>query len=262
MRWLALVLVFFLSACSKEPEKTTVRLNPFETTKNFFTSVSAVTVQVAYETGAEPYDDNTAFNGLSIWWLLEENLNALYQGRSNAPVITVPKKLAEFTELAPSGKTSWTVDDILRLAQTHRVASSTATQAYFWVVFLNGTFHDGTNPQPGTIGLSINGTTVLAVFKDVVRGTAAGNGTVVPRYVEQSTLIHEMGHALGLVNNGLPPLTAHEDPAHRAHCNNPNCVMYWSNAGASDLVAFVRRIAASQSVIMFDAQCLKDSREY
>ena len=70
MRWLTLVLVFFLSACSKEPEKTTVRLNPFETTKNFFTSVSAVTVQVAYETGAEPYDDkrpSTASRSGGFW---------------------------------------------------------------------------------------------------------------------------------------------------------------------------------------------------
>jgi len=84
----------------------------------------------------------------------------------------------------------------------------------------------------------------------------------VPRYVEQSTLIHEMGHALGLVNTGLPMKTAHEDPINKHHCNDDKCVMYWTNEGSSDMVNFVKNVITSGSVIMFDAQCLRDSREY
>ena len=34
-----------------------------------------------------------------------------------------------------------------------------------------------------------------------------------PRFtcVEQSTIVHEIGHAIGLVNNGVPATTAHHD---------------------------------------------------
>lgn len=262
MKWLSIGLLIFTVACSKNKKIEAFPSNPAETTQNYFKSASQLTVQVAYEPGAEPYDDNlAAYGGVSIWWLLEENLNALFQGRSNPPVITVPKTMSEFSAIPAQNKTAWTLSDLMNLASAHRNGVSSANQSYFWVVFLNGHFHDGTTLQTGTIGLSIRGTTVLAIFKDVVRGTAAGNGTLVPRYVEQSTLIHEMGHALGLVNIGLPPTTTHEDTGHAGHCSNPNCVMYWRNEGTADMVNFVRS-AISGSFIMYDAQCLQDSRGF
>ena len=217
---------------------------------------------MAYEPGAEPYDDNLVASGLSIWWLLEENLNALFLGRSNAPSITVPKKLNQFNAIPAQNKTSWTGQEIMDLAARERTGISSSGHNYFWVVFLKGNFHNGTSLQPQTIGVNFQGTSVIAIFKDVVEGTATGNGTLDPKYVKQSTLIHELGQALGLVNTGLPPKTAHEDPAHRAHCNDPDCVMYWSNEGTSDMVNFVKNAITSGSVIMYDGQCLKDSREY
>lgn len=261
MRLLLIILVLFIGAsCSKKAkEKSSYKTNPAETTKNFFTTASALTVEVAYEPGAEPYDDNLGVSSSSVWWILEENLNALYLGRSNAPVITVPQRMADFTALPAQSKTSWTAEDILQLADRYRVNKSTSGHSYFWVVFVNGRF----NNSSGTIGVSIKGTTVIAIFKDVIKASDPGGPrTLVAKYVEQSTLVHEMGHALGLVNSGLPLKTSHEDTGHPAHCSDPDCVMYWSNEGSADMVNFVRKAITSGSVIMYDGQCLKDSREY
>lgn len=261
---LLLLAILLISSCSKKPAETAASGgNPAETTQNYFKTANQLTVQVAYEPGAEPYvDPLVAFGGVSIWWLLEENLNALYQGRANTPVITVPKTLAEFSALPAQSKTAWTLQDLVTLAQNHRTGVSSTTHSYFWVVFLNGHFHDGTSLRTNTIGLSIQGTTILAIFKDVVKSTAQGELPIVPRYVEQSTIVHEMGHGLGLVNVGLPMQQNHEDTAHKAHCSNTNCVMYWLNEGKSDMIGFVRKAITSGSVIMFDAQCLQDSRQY
>ena len=84
------------------------------------------------------------------------------------------------------------------------------------------------------------------------------NSAMVKRYVEQSTLVHESGHAIGLVNNGLPMTSTHEDTAHRAHCSNPDCVMYWQNEGSDALKTFVLNRLNNPSLVMYDQACLKD----
>ena len=91
------------------------------------------------------------------------------------------------------------------------------------------------------IGFSINDTPIIAVFKDVV---VTSGGPAVQKFVEQSTLVHEMGHALGFVNNGVPLASSHQDSVHGAHTVNSNCIMYWLNEGASDMAAFVQQFCA------------------
>ena len=50
-----------------------------------------------------------------------------------------------------------------------------------------------------------------------------------------------------------------EDAEHGAHCNNPDCVMYYLNEGASDLANFVITAVTSGSTIVFDEACLSDA---
>jgi hypothetical protein len=85
---------------------------------------------------------------------------------------------------------------------------------------------------------------------------------IYPKYVEQVTLIHEIGHAIGLVNNGLPMVEAHQDADHGAHCNNPDCVMYWANEGPNDMLKFAQNASMNQATIIFDSKCLNDARSY
>ncbi|MCB1154374.1 hypothetical protein KDL45_12045 [bacterium] len=53
--------------------------------------------------------------------------------------------------------------------------------------------------------------------------------------------MHEMGHLIGLVDNGLPMVEDHKDPdtEHGDHSANKNSIMYWAydtNAGLDQLV--------------------------
>ena len=268
MRFLFIIITLAFFGCGKDKDVRDARnLNPNETTKNYFTSSTKLVVEVAYESGQEPYaDGNTltiAGETVALWEVLERNLTALFVGRTVIPTITVPKQLAAMKELPVQSKASWTPEDILKLAEQHRSGRSSTSETYFFVVFLAGVFNDGTADRPTTVGVSLGGTTVVAIFKDVVRQTGTSALGYVPRYVEQATLVHEIGHALGLVDNGLPMKVAHKDAdGHGAHCNNPDCVMYWLNEGRSDLIQFAIRMSVLGNVVMYDQKCLDDARRF
>lgn len=213
-------------------------------------------VSVYYEEGAEPYTDELpvpAVN-LKLWDLFQVNMNALLQGRSMA--VTVPKTLPEMTKLSARNKSQWSIDDILGLAAANPVEAKGGV-THFQIFFVNGYAEQNS----GIIGLHINNTKVMAIFKTVVKNSSNGD-LFVPKYIEQATIIHEMGHALGLVNNGLPMKTSHQDSANGAHCSNPNCVMYYENEGAGSLINFVAKVKDDKNLIMFDSQCLEDARAF
>jgi hypothetical protein len=73
-------------------------------------------------------------------------------------------------------------------------------------------------------------------------------------------LIHEFGHAVGLVDNGIPMVEPHGDQQHRGHCNDDECVMFWLNEGASDLRKYVEDYVADGDAVLFDDACLADTR--
>lgn len=45
---------------------------------------------------------------------------------------------------------------------------------------------------------------------------------------ELGVLAHEIGHAIGLVDNGVPMVEDHEDPEHPKHTLGEECVMHWA----------------------------------
>jgi hypothetical protein len=94
------------------------------------------------------------------------------------------------------------------------------------------------------------------MFKDVISG-ASGIPNVA-RFVEQVTLIHELGHAIGLVDNGVPLASAHKDAAHGAHCTSDRCAMYWQVEGASAAAAYAQQYVLTSDTIIFGAECLAD----
>jgi hypothetical protein len=122
------------------------------------------------------------------------------------------------------------------------------------VLFLDGYLSQEGQRQPAVLGVSIGNTGVIAMFKPVISGAATA------RFVEQTTLIHEFGHAAGLVDNGLAMTRPHRNPDHGAHCDDSECVMHYLNEGAKDLVGFVRRVIKTDSTVVFDAACLDDAR--
>jgi hypothetical protein len=263
MKILSLLMMILISACSKTEEVRTgnFSVSPFESSQYYFKSSKRIVMDVIYESGHPPYT-LTNLQSNPLWQITEENLVALFLGRSTLPEIVVPKRLEDMREISVQNKSSWTVQGILGLAQEHRIGQSSETVSHFVVLFLGGYFNDGSKDYPTTVGVSLGGTTIIAIFKDVVKSTESLSNPLVSRYVEQATVIHEMGHALGLVDNGLPMKDAHKDAEHGPHCNNPDCVMYWLNEGKENLQQFMVRFIQSGNMILFDDKCLRDSREY
>jgi predicted Zn-dependent protease len=155
--------------------------------------------------------------------------------------------------------TSFSVDEILDIADRHRDEESSGSTATFYFVWLDGFFRDGDVVEENIIGVSIGDTSVVAMFKPVIESISLpGNSETLQRFSEQTTLIHEFGHAVGLVNRGVPLTSDHHDAENGAHCTNRDCVMFWTNEGVRDLIPFVQNLLASGTTIVFGDECLAD----
>lgn len=225
----------------------------------FYQDMTTMTIEVAYEPNATPNTSELAL-GYYPWELTEENIEALFADRPAPIDVLVPTGLSAMTAIPDQGKDSYTLKEIKETAETYRVGSNTRTDGNIFLLFLDGYYNDGDTIAPGVLGLNIVGTTITAIFKPVVKNTSPLSR--VQTFVEQTTIIHELGHALGLVDNGVPLTSAHHDKAHGAHCTNTDCVMYYQNEGASAMVGFVQQMTTTGSKIVFGAECISDTESY
>ncbi|RYZ90464.1 MAG: hypothetical protein EOP06_07895 [Proteobacteria bacterium] len=252
-------LAFFLQCTNTKDSEGTSR-NPYETSQTYFHTMTGLNVEVAYEVGAEPAVGNGF--GQPLWNFLKANLASLFQGRAIQPVITVPTTLAQMKSFADRSKSVWNANELLSLAKELRNGTSTATDGDFIILFLNGNLDDGTGqPNNNVLGVQVTGTSVIAIFKNVIRNNSSGSA-YIGKYLEQSTLVHEMGHALGLVNAGIPLKSSHQDAEHGAHCSNTSCALYWANEGASAARQFVITYITTGNEVIYGNECLNDARNF
>ncbi|RME76168.1 MAG: hypothetical protein D6776_01710 [Planctomycetota bacterium] len=94
-------------------------------------------------------------------------------------------------------------------------------RAVIWVGYLPGS--GGLGPEGETaLGLAVDASSI-AVFPEAI---ARSSPRSEREAVETRVLVHEVGHLLGLVNNGAPEQWPHEDRRHAHHDRSPACVMY------------------------------------
>lgn len=258
MRLFLALLTLTLLSCAPGGEGDVTASFPYNTPTRYFQSTANIAVDVYYEPGAEP-DFGTTSGGRQIWTITRDNLVDILKHRTSPANVSVPTQLAQATALPASGKTNWLGTEILQLDASARTRSSDLGTSRFSIYFLNGYYNDGNGSNTAVIGVSLSGTPIIAIFKPVV--TASG-GTIVRRFVEQSTLVHELGHALGFVNNGIPMVSNHQDVAHGRHTTDNQCVMYYLNEGTTDLIQFFQRFLASSSVVMWGSAVQADAQAF
>jgi predicted Zn-dependent protease len=224
-----------------------------------YSEVDSIVVQVGYEPDAEPFT-GTAINETQCWAVLEENMQALYEGRIIEPDIFVPKDISEMVMIPAQEEETWTAREIIDLAGNVWDRPQGFSAEDFYVLFLNGYLEKDGMENRQVIGASVVGTPVMVAFKDAI--LRSSNSYDVLIFVEQATLVHEFGHVMGLVDNGIPMVSDHLDPDHLRHCTNEECVMYWQNEGAADLKEFVAQMISTGSLIMYGEECLKDTHSY
>jgi len=141
--------------------------------------------------------------------------------------------------------------DLDRIEDDHRQTYSEASTgtAAMYVLFVSGRMPVETYGGE-VLGLAYRAGS-LALFLDTAdQGT---NLFVTSEEVAGAALVHEAGHLLGLVNNGVPMVAPHEDTDHPAHDLDPKSIMYW--------YVQVPRVAPSlgdPGFAQFNAACLAD----
>ncbi len=219
-------------------------------------TITRVVIEVDYGPGAAPYVGSIPSMG-DVWGIFSANARRLFQGSGKQ--LTIPTTLGEMQRIETS-TTDFTLDDLVSLSRHNRNSLPTATTATFHVMILNGYFRDASGQRrTDLLGGNLDGTGVIVIFKPVVQSTEATGGQYAPAIVEQTTLVHEFGHAVGLVGDGLPAVHDHEDHAHAHHCTSSTCVMNAWNEGGPAAVSFAARVASTGDAVMFDSDCLADT---
>lgn len=218
----------------------------------FDPSIAKVVLEIDYETNEQPYTGTVIGFGDTFAPTLA-NIDRVF---AHKKTLTIPTTVAEMENIGSVPDEELTVADIAAIASAHRQQHDSAGVKTYYMVFVSGHYADGSGVQTSVLGVSFGDT--IAMFKDVIKGTASITSPNTERYVEQSTLIHELAHSIGLVDNGVPMVNPHKDAAHGAHCSNDQCVMYWLNEGASDATTFAVNRLTTGNTILFDAACLAD----
>ena len=238
MRWVRLV-PFVILSCGSSKAPTSV----------YDPAVSALVIEVDYAPTAKP----TPGRGLSLFQLTRTNLERLFKDTSVK--VTVPSSDAEMEQLSDVAASTYTSDELLAIATKHRNQTSSTTTIAFYVLYLDGYFKDSTGTRNDVLGVSLGSTGVIGMFKPVMDSVGA---TGTAGFAGETTLIHELSHAVGLVNNGVPLMSAHQDSANGKHCNNSECIMYFSNEGVDSIREFLKRVVRDGNTILFDSACLAD----
>lgn len=137
----------------------------------------------------------------------------------------------------PATGGAYSTRDLQRLTDNHLDAKTSGNTVVTHVIYLDG--HSSSDTSNGKVlGVALGDHQTVGIFHETIRSQTAGLVSLyTTTQVERVVLLHEMGHIIGLVDNGLKMQTNHEDPEHQGHSNNENSVMYWA-VESSDLFQF------------------------
>jgi hypothetical protein len=118
---------------------------------------------------------------------------------------------------------TWTAQDFRDKAWDAKSQEPRDGSVLTWQVI----FPSNTYENDDVLGVAVDASTI-AIFGDSVDGAAGFFGRPSAEEVENSVLVHEAGHLLGLVNLVYTSPADHEDSEHKGHSNNEDSVMYWA----------------------------------
>lgn len=153
-------------------------------------------------------------------------------------------------EIPDQGGPTWTYEaaEDMEIAWRDRYRDPDLGVAVLYYLYLDG--HSDRDTDAGRIlGYAYHGSSLI-MFEE----TMSGVGFLGLGSVEETVLLHEAGHVLGLVNNGVDMVEGHEDPDHAHHDADQGCLMYW--AAETDAIADLLGAGTPE----FDEACRADLR--
>jgi hypothetical protein len=268
IRTLLALSLFFIAGCADDDSGNNGIFDPSDASGSdvdgdngdsirlFSDEIGNVVLEVDYEDGAAPYTGGGLLSD-DPWTIFEANADELF-AVSN-PTFEIPTETSGMQNIGAVTDENLSSDEILDIAGDFRDTETAGSTASFYVLFVDGYFEDGGERNEQVIGVSIGRTGVIAMFKPVIRELGSSDSSRAKG--EQATLVHEFGHAVGLVNNPIPPQSEHHDEENGAHCTNEDCVMYWLNERPNELASFIGDILIGGSgEVLFDSECIDDIR--
>lgn len=235
--FMIMVIAIGSLGCKKEdniqPSANYIKPNDYLSDKKYKTLI----VEVNYIDGYQPTDE--AIKNMKNF--LIERLNK-------------PKGIKiGWNKIASPRKTSYSVNDIKALEKSTRKHYPMGDILVMHVLFLdNGYVYDTDNTK--YLGIAY-GPTSMAIFQKTVADYSGGLGQPSNEMLETTIINHEIGHLLGLVNNGTPMLNHHQDKAHGNHCNDENCLMYYATE-TTDIIGNL----LGNNIPQLDQHCINDLR--
>lgn len=151
-----------------------------------------------------------------------------------------------------AASSAYTLSEIRAAESANRATHTGGDTASIWM-FVTNRYLQPSNPGAVVAGVAYSASSV-AIFAESISGGSPFPG--VNDAVEEITMLHEVGHLLGLVNLGTPMVHPHEDAAHSGHSGNSRSVMYWEVEGPG----LASLIAAGNAPDDFDANDIEDLR--
>ena len=228
------VLLIAVTGCQKDSDPS----NPNGIIPNDFLSemkYDKLIVEIQYVNGYAPTATTL------------DNLKSLLQQRLNkSGGITIVQN-----SISSPGKTLYSVDDISAIESVHRTQKPNGKTLTAYFFFADGDY-SANSGNSKVLGIAY-GSSSMALFEKTIKDFSGGITQPTLAVLESTVILHEFGHILGLVNTGTPMQSQHQDVSHGKHCNNQNCLMYYS-VETSDIVANV----VSGNIPSLDANCLAD----
>lgn len=171
------------------------------------TVYTSMVIEVDYEPGYKPYSSSLD--------MLVERLNSVCDKPSGISV--------EYDEVDFSHNGAWTANDVREKGWEMKDTSPREGTTLYWQLL----FPSGVYEEDSVLGVAVDASTV-ALFGDSIDEADGLFGRPSVEDVENSVVVHEVGHLLGLVNLVYQSPVDHEDDEHPGHSNNDESVMYWA----------------------------------